>query len=382
MLQHPPLSLYIHLPWCVRKCPYCDFNSHAGAEALPFGDYVRALTADLEQDLPRVWGRPVVSVFFGGGTPSLFPAEWIDAILQAVGQRLSLRPDAEVTLEANPGAVEYDRFAAYREAGVNRVSLGVQSFDDALLQRIGRIHGAQQARQALKDLQASGITNFNIDLMYGLPGQRPGHADRDVDEALGYRPAHISHYQLTIEPNTAFAHRPPTLPNASKTDAMQAACEDRLVSAGYQRYEVSAYARDGRACTHNLNYWRFGDYLGIGAGAHGKLTLPSEGRVVRTAKLRHPKAYIGADSDTGWLAEEKILSAKDLMFEFFLNQLRLARGVHKSDFSPRTGLDWESVQPTAQPLIDRGLLRDQDARLVPTARGYRFLNDLQAAFLP
>ena len=300
MLSLPPLSLYIHIPWCVKKCPYCDFNSHNRPDAIPQAEYVAALLADLEQDLPLVWGRTVTSVFFGGGTPSLFSADSIAAILDGAAARLSFRPGLEVTLETNPGTAEFDRFDAYRRAGVNRISFGIQSFDDGCLARLGRIHDSAQAERAVGMAQDAGFDNFNLDLMYALPGQTLAMALHDVERAVALQPTHLSHYQLTLEPNTVFAAKPPPdLPEDDIAWDMQEHCQAAMAAAGYAQYEVSAHARPGRQCAHNLNYWKFGDYLGIGAGAHGKLTLGAQQQVLRRWKLKHPAAWLAAAGTAG-----------------------------------------------------------------------------------
>ena len=381
-LALPPLGVYVHLPWCVRKCPYCDFNSHAADGQIPADVYIDALLADLEQDLPLVWGRPVSSVFFGGGTPSLFTARQIGRILEVLRARLPLTPGLEVTLEANPGTVEHDRFEAYLEAGVNRVSLGAQSFDDTALRRIGRIHGAAEIDQAIESFERAGLENFNLDLMFGLPGQSLEESLRDIERAIGHRPAHISHYQLTLEPNTAFHARPPLLPDEDTCWQMQQEAAARLSAAGYSQYEVSAWARPGAECVHNLNYWRYGDYLGIGAGAHGKITLPATGEIRRIAKLRHPQAYLRAAAGGGFRAEDRVVAGSERCFEFFLNQLRLRSGVRIADFGPRTGLGWSVARPAVEQALGRGLLEQRADRLVPTDLGWRFVNDIQALFLP
>jgi len=379
---NPPLSLYVHMPWCVRKCPYCDFNSHAVPEKLPAEDYVRVLIADLEQELSRVWGRPVHSIYFGGGTPSLFAAEQVEEFLSAARARLNLWPDIEITLEANPGTIEHDSFSAYAEAGINRVSIGVQSFNDASLGRIGRIHGRSEIEQCLRSLKSSGIMNFNIDLMYGLPGQNLAQSRNDIELAIEANPAHISYYQLTLEPNTAFAANPPELPGDDIAWDMQVAGAGLLEAAGYRQYEISAYAQKGRQSRHNLNYWRYGDFMAIGAGAHGKITRASDRQVWRYAKHRHPKRYFQAVETGDWLADKCLLNSNELVFEFFLNQLRLKHGVYINDFSARTGLSWQLVESRVQQAIDRGLLEIDEDRLRPTGLGWRFVNDIQEIFLP
>ena len=382
MLTTPPLSLYVHLPWCVRKCPYCDFNSHEGRGALPFDAYVDALLADLDHDLPLVWGRPVHTVFFGGGTPSLFPPEFIDRFLQAASARLRFAPGAEITLETNPGTAEHGRFELYRAAGVNRLSFGIQSFDDGCLQRLGRIHDSADADSAVKLAQDAGFDNVNLDLMYALPQQTLAMAERDLERAFALKPAHVSHYQLTLEPNTVFAARPPGgIPDEDTSWDIQEHCQDLLAEAGYAQYEVSAYARPGRQCAHNLNYWRYGDYLGIGAGAHGKLTLGSEQAIVRRWKYKHPTAYLahaGNGAATG--GEERIEPSKR-PFEFMLNALRLVEGFSLADFEARTGLPAASIAPQLRAAVARGWLDIAAGRVRPTDLGRRFTNDVVALFL-
>jgi putative oxygen-independent coproporphyrinogen III oxidase len=381
--QQVPLALYVHLPWCVRKCPYCDFNSHpVPAGGLPQRAYLRALLEDLEFAATDAAGREVSSVFFGGGTPSLFGAESIAAILRRTRELLTVAGDVEVSLEANPGTVEHGAFAAYLDAGVNRISLGAQSFDDRCLAALGRIHAAGEIDAAVAELKAAGLDNFNLDLMYGLPGQTPDDALRDVDRAIALGPQHVSHYQLTLEPGTAFARRPPVLPDDEASFAMLTACQARLAAADYSRYEVSAYSRAGRRCRHNLNYWRFGDYLGIGAGAHGKLTEREPWRVVRTARVRQPARYLAAGRAADRVAETRVVEAHDLAFEFLLNALRLVEGFEASLFEARTGAAWASVSCAMEAALERGLIRcDECGRWAATERGGLFLNDLQALFL-
>jgi len=382
LLRNPPLSLYVHMPWCVRKCPYCDFNSHAVKDDLPAEPYVEALVADLEQELPLVWGRTVQSVYFGGGTPSLFSARQIGNFLAAARARLDLRPDVEITLEANPGTIERDSFSAYAEAGVNRVSLGVQSFDDQLLQAIGRIHGRREIEQSLGSLQASGISNFNIDLMFALPGQGFRQSRTDVELAVSAGPTHISFYQLTMEPNTAFAQNPPRVPDDDAAWEMQQRGLELLEENGYRQYEISAFAQGERACRHNMNYWRYGDFIAVGAGAHGKITTPADSRVQRYAKHRHPKRYLQGLETGDWRAETRVLQDDELVFEFFLNQLRLKQGVRVDDFSVRTGLPWQVVESRVQTALDKGLLEAGNGWFRPTSLGWRFVNDIQQLFLP
>lgn len=381
-LTLPPLSLYVHLPWCVRKCPYCDFNSHAVKGDLPTERYIDALLKDLEQEVPLVWGRTVQSIFFGGGTPSLFSAAQFERLLAGFGALLNIAPGAEVTLEANPGTTERDSFRAYREAGINRVSLGVQTFDDDRLQAIGRIHGRKEIDNAIDSIHRSGIDNFNLDLMFALPGQDTTAAAEDVRLALAAAPTHLSHYQLTLEPNTAFYANPPERPEEDEAWAMQEECAGLLAEAGLVNYEVSAWGRPGLECRHNLNYWRYGDFLGVGAGAHGKITLPAQGEVRKRIRLRHPEAWMAGVHERNSLADDSALEAPDRIFEFFLNQLRLRDGVKKSQFSPRTGLPWSCVQGPIAEALHKGLLEDKGDRLVPTDFGWRFSNEIQALFLP
>jgi len=382
MLIPPPLSLYVHLPWCVRKCPYCDFNSHEARGALPFDAYVDALLADLDHDLPLAWGRVVHSVFFGGGTPSLFPADAIDRFLQGASARLRFAPGTEITLETNPGTAEHGRFGDYRAAGVNRISFGIQSFDDAVLQRLGRIHDSAQADAAVKLAQDAGLDNLNLDLMYALPGQTLAMAGRDLERAFALDPAHVSHYQLTLEPNTVFAARPPEgLPDDDLAWDMQEHCQAMLADAGYAQYEVSAYARPGRQCAHNLNYWRFGDYLGIGAGAHGKLSLGSEQEILRRWKLKHPTAWLAAAGSDAAIGGDEHIAPQQRPFEFMLNALRLVDGFALATFEARTGLPGSAI---AAPLADaeaRGWLHWENGCIRPTALGRRFGNDVIALFL-
>jgi oxygen-independent coproporphyrinogen-3 oxidase len=382
MLSTPPLSLYVHLPWCVRKCPYCDFNSHERRGELRFDAYVDALIADLDHDLPLAWGRTVQTVFFGGGTPSLFPPQSIDRFLQLASARLRFAPDAEITLETNPGTVEHGPFAGYRNAGVNRLSFGVQSFDDGCLQRLGRIHSSGDAERAVKAAQDAGFDNLNLDLMYALPGQTQAMAEEDVRRAVALGPAHVSHYQLTLEPNTVFAARPPAgIPDIDSAWDMQEACQALLAGAGYAQYEVSAWARPGRECAHNLNYWRFGDYLGIGAGAHGKLTLGSEQRVLRRWKLKHPAEYLARAGTAAAIGGDDVLDAGRLPFDFMLNALRLNAGVPMAMFEARTGLPRASIAGQLALARERGWIEPDDERLRPTELGLRFANDAIALFL-
>ncbi|HEY6942767.1 radical SAM family heme chaperone HemW [Dokdonella sp.] len=382
----PPLSLYVHVPWCVRKCPYCDFNSHAQNGALPVDEYVRALLADLDRDLAAfgtaLERRPLASVFFGGGTPSLFPPDAIARVLDGVAARLDLPREAEVTLETNPGTVEHGRFDGYLAAGVNRLSLGVQSFDDDKLRRLGRIHSAGDAERAVRQAQDAGYANINLDLMYALPDQTLEGALDDVARALALEPAHVSHYQLTLEPNTLFAAKPPRLPDEDCAWDMQEACQVALADAGYAQYEVSAYARAGRRAAHNLNYWRFGDYLGIGAGAHGKISDASRTRVVRTTKLKLPRSYLERAERRDAFGTANDVSPVELPFEFMMNALRLEEGVDATLFGERTGLAADAIAAPLSRARARGWMIEDPGRLAATALGRRFLNDVIGSFLP
>jgi oxygen-independent coproporphyrinogen-3 oxidase len=382
MLIPPPLSLYVHLPWCVRKCPYCDFNSHEGKGALPFAGYVDALIRDLDQDLPLVWGRSIHSVFFGGGTPSLFPPEQIDRFLQAASSRLRFAPNLEITLETNPGTAEHGRFDQYRTAGVNRISFGIQSFDDGCLKRLGRIHDSAEAERAVKLAQDAGFDNFNLDLMYALPGQDLAMAEYDLQRAFALQPTHISHYQLTLEPNTMFFARPPQgLPDDDSAWDMQEHCQALLAEAGYAQYEVSAYARPGRQCAHNLNYWRFGDYLGIGAGAHGKLTLGAEQDILRRWKTKHPTVYLAEAGAPASLGGDERIAPERRPFEFMLNALRLNEGFALADFEAWTGLDRDRIAGPLAQAGARGWVAVAGDRVAPTELGRRFTNDVVELFL-
>ena len=374
----PPLALYVHVPWCVQKCPYCDFNSHEAEGTIPERAYVDALIADLQSALPLIWGRPVVSVFFGGGTPSLLSPAAIDELLAAFRALAMLAPDAEITLEANPGTVEAEKFAGFRAAGVNRLSLGIQSFNDDHLKALGRIHGSAEARRAAQ-LAGEHFATFNLDLMYGLPGQSQAQALADVDTALGFAPTHLSCYQLTIEPNTRFAAFPPELPEGDLCADMQEAIEARLAAAGYTNYETSAFAHANWQCKHNLNYWYFGDYLGIGAGAHSKLTLHD--RVLRQMRHKHPKAYLEKIRSGSAVQEESQVEAASLPFEFLMNALRLAGGFHPSLFEARTAQPLSRILPQLKAAEAEGLLSVGPDNIAPTAKGRRFLNVLLERFL-
>lgn len=378
-LVAPPLALYVHFPWCVRKCPYCDFNSYTLSGELAQEPYVQRLTRDLAAQAPQVAGRAVTSVFFGGGTPSLFSPDAIGRVLQSARFHLTLARDLEVTLEANPGTIERGAFREYRSAGVTRVSLGAQSFDQERLTALGRIHSPAETRLAAAELHAADLGNFNLDLMYALPGQEVGGAMRDVEEALSLAPAHLSHYQLTLEPGTVFAAQPPPLPDDDAAAGMLAACGERLGAAGLAQYEVSAYARAGRQCRHNLNYWTFGDYLGVGAGAHGKLTFPERAQIVRTVQLREPRRYLAAADDT---LARRVIDGRELPFEFMLNALRLTGGFDAATFAERTGLDWQEIAAPMEAAIARGLILRTPTGYRPSELGLRFLNDVLLGFMP
>ncbi|HEY1130084.1 MAG TPA: radical SAM family heme chaperone HemW [Roseateles sp.] len=376
----PPLALYVHLPWCLRKCPYCDFNSHevkGNALAADTAEaYLVALRADLEAALPLIWGRPVVSIFIGGGTPSLFNPGQIAQLISDIRARLPLEPGCEITLEANPGTFERERFKGFRQAGVTRLSVGVQSFDDAQLKTLGRVHSATQAREALAEA-AESFETFNLDLMYALPGQTLDDLARELDTALAFRPPHLSIYHLTIEPNTVFATRTPAgLPDSDLASDMLDLITEKTGATGLSRYEVSAYARDGHRCLHNLNYWQFGDYLGIGAGAHSKLSFPN--RVLRQVRWREPAAFM---AQANKVSNEQEVARKDLPFEFMLNALRLKEGVTVTQFLERTGLPMSAIARGLETARGRGLLADDPTRIQPTERGFDFLSDLQQLFL-
>jgi putative oxygen-independent coproporphyrinogen III oxidase len=375
----PPLSLYVHIPWCMKKCPYCDFNSHERRGDVPEAQYVDALIADLEFALPSIWGRRVDTVFFGGGTPSLFSAGAIDRILGAVRARVPLSPDAEITLEANPGTFEQHKFTDFKAAGINRLSLGVQSFDPRFLAALGRVHDDQEARAAGRAaLKIFG--NVNFDLMYALPGQTLGDARADVTTALDFSPPHLSFYHLTIEPNTLFHRHPPQLPDDDAAADIESAVDDALARAGYVHYETSAHAKSGFECRHNLNYWRFGDYLGIGAGAHSKLSFRD--RVIRQVRYKQPQQYMDAVLRGAPLVEDQEVTRDDMGFEFMLNALRLNAGVPIALFAERTGYPFTLVQKGLDAAEQRGLIERDHLHLRPTPLGRRFLNDLQALFLP
>jgi oxygen-independent coproporphyrinogen-3 oxidase len=375
----PPLSLYVHFPWCVRKCPYCDFNSHAVKdEGIPEQAYIAALVADLESALPQIWGRRVHTIFIGGGTPSLITPDGLDELLTAIRMRVQLDPQAEITLEANPGTVDSGRFRAFRQAGVNRLSVGIQSFDERHLQALGRIHGRADAIAAAE----AALTNFeavNLDLMYALPGQTLAEAEADLSTALALGPQHLSCYHLTLEPNTAFAANPPEVPDPDQSADMQDHIEARLAEAGYGHYETSAFAKPHRECRHNLNYWTFGDYLGIGAGAHGKLS--SHEGIVRETRPKHPAAYLAARDSGAFVQERRSIGADELPFEFMMNALRLNKGVPLRLFSERTGLPFEAAEEGLLKARQQGLIEIDDETLRPSAKGRHFLNELLMLFL-
>jgi oxygen-independent coproporphyrinogen-3 oxidase len=375
-----PFSLYVHVPWCVKKCPYCDFNSHALRGEVPEAAYIDALLADLDREVEARFPRTLNSIFIGGGTPSLLSPDSVARLLEGVGARLPLSPDCEVTLEANPGTVEAGRFGGFRQAGVNRLSIGVQSFHDDLLSAIGRIHDARQSRLAVENARDAGFENLNLDLMFGLPGQSVAQALKDVDTAIALSPTHISHYQLTIEPNTLFHRHPPVLPGEEPAWQMGQRCAKRLAASGYARYEISAFARAGHECRHNLNYWEFGDYLGIGAGAHGKISDAASGAVVRSLKHRHPRAYLDAARNGSFDFKRDSCDRDALPLEFMMNALRIVRGFDLDLFVARTGMPATAIQGGLEIARSRKLIRVTDARVEPTSLGLRFLNELLLLF--
>ncbi len=378
----PPLSLYIHYPWCVRKCPYCDFNSHQAKDEIPERDYIAGLIRDLEQHLPAIWGRPIYSIFFGGGTPSLISPDGLDSLLSQLRALLPLTTECEITLEANPGTVEQGRFAEFRQTGVNRLSIGVQSFNDDALQKLGRIHSGSEAITAAESAHAAGFDNFNLDLMFGLPGQDEKGATADLNQAIALAPTHLSWYQLTIEPNTAFAHAPPVLPEDEALWAIQGAGQSLLADRGYDQYEISAYAKSGQRCRHNLNYWRFGDYLGIGPGAHGKLTHCAEGRIERIWKKRHPREWLEATSGEAMIAGRNDIPRGELALEFMMNALRLSEGFETPLFSETTGLPITAAEAPLTRAVELDLVEWDLARIAPTQLGRDHLNALLELFLP
>lgn len=360
----------------MRKCPYCDFNSHEQKTDLPQREYIEALIKDIESELPDVWGRKIVSVFMGGGTPSLFDPEYIAQLISALRARLNLTSDTEITLEANPGTVDFEKFSEFRDAGINRLSIGIQSFDNDLLRRLGRIHDRTQAFRATEAAHAAGFDNFNLDLMFGLPTQTAKHAQSDVRNAIDLAPAHISYYELTLEPNTLFHAQPPTLPNENTLQQIQDSGMKLLAEQGYKRYEISAYAKDGSQCLHNMNYWQFGDYLGIGAGAHGKITNIPQQTITRHAKVKHPREYLASRT----VMEQRTLSEQDAITEFMMNALRLTNGVNTRLFTERTGLPLSSIETQLEQAQEKGLLEPDDLHIRPTQKGLLYLNDLLALF--
>lgn len=376
----PPLSLYIHYPWCVRKCPYCDFNSHTLKNGRSQKRYLQALIDDLTLELPSVWGRPVESIFFGGGTPSLIEPELLADFISQLRALLNLKAATEITLEANPGTFELQRFRAFREAGINRLSIGIQSFDDAKLTALGRIHNAKEAIRAVEMAHRAGFDSINLDLMFALPGQPLSGAQRDLAQAIALGPQHISYYQLTIEPNTAFAHAPPLCPDDDESWQMQQRGIEQLARGGFERYEISAYARAGGQCRHNINYWQFGDYLGIGAGAHGKITSPHPYSVERRWKLRHPDEYMKGSQSEERIAGRKQLSRDDLTLEFMMNALRLVDGFDESLFVQHTALSLLDISERLDRATERGMIRREGDRIVPTDLGINYLNDLLQIF--
>jgi putative oxygen-independent coproporphyrinogen III oxidase len=375
----PPLSLYIHVPWCVRKCPYCDFNSHQKQGELPEAEYIAALLQDLQQDSAYIQGRALHSIFIGGGTPSLFSAASYEKLLAAIQKVVPFGDEIEITLEANPGTFEQEKFSAYRSAGINRLSIGIQSYNDTHLKRLGRIHGGAEVQRAAEIAHKAGFANFNLDLMFGLPAQTTAEACADLSTAIACAPSHLSWYQLTIEPNTEFFSRPPALPHDDAIAEIQESGITLMNDHGYARYEVSAYSKPGRQARHNLNYWEFGDYLGIGAGAHGKATLASNGAIVRTRKTRMPAHYL--DPAREFIAQTNIVAKEELPLEFMLNALRLPGGVPARYFVERAGLPFAALQPAIARLQQRGLLADDPSRLQPTPLGLQHLNDLLLEFM-
>ncbi len=381
-LMPPPLALYIHIPWCVKKCPYCDFNSHQQKNDLPVAEYIAALQRDLEQDLPLVWGRTVHSVFFGGGTPSLFSGAAMSEILAMASSRVRFAPSCEITMECNPGTVEHDRFENYLSAGVNRLSFGVQSFDDGCLERLGRIHNAEKAREAVLKAQDAGFNNINLDLMYALPEQTLAMALYDVEQAIALAPQHLSHYQLTLEPNTLFAAKPPAgIPEMDDAWDIQEQCIALMAEHGYAQYEVSAYAKPGKRCQHNLNYWQYGDYLGIGAGAHGKISSGQSGQILRRWKPKHPETYIANAGTTAGIGGDEFIIEQNRPFDYMLNALRLHDGFSLSDFEYRTGLSRELIAPELQKTFAEQWLSQEGDWVKPTELGMRFANDVMGLFL-
>ncbi|MCF6218161.1 MAG: radical SAM family heme chaperone HemW [Gammaproteobacteria bacterium] len=377
----PPLSLYIHIPWCVKKCPYCDFNSHEMGAGLLQGDYIEALLSDLEQELPRIWGRKVVSIFIGGGTPSLFSPESLDLLLSGVRARVNLLADCEITLEANPGTVEAGKFSEFRSVGINRLSIGIQSFNDDMLRRLGRIHGRREAIAAAEQAHDAGFECFNFDLMFGLPGQNIKIAAQDIATAIDLQPAHLSYYQLTLEPNTLFHHQPPVLPVDDAVWAMQQQGQQALAQGGFGQYEVSAYAQNGMQCRHNSNYWQFGDYLGIGAGAHAKISDANQQSITRSWKIKQPAMYLGVASSPAVLGGEQVLGRADAGLEFMMNALRLKAGFNTELFAQHTGLPITQVEGALKRLEQKGLIEWGLNTIKTTEHGWRYLDSVVGEFL-
>jgi len=378
----PPLSLYIHFPWCIQKCPYCDFNSHELRTDLDEKAYIDALINDLDQELPSFWGRSISSIFMGGGTPSLFSPESIDRLLSELRARLSFAPNIEITMEANPGTIELGKFNEFNSAGINRLSIGIQSFNDDKLKSLGRIHGRKEAVRAAEFAHDAGFNSFNLDLMYGLPNQSLAEAVDDIETAIALEPKHLSHYQLTIEPNTFFHHQPPSVPDDDRLWEMQEACQTRLAKNGYAQYEISAYAKDGYQCQHNLNYWQFGDYLGIGAGAHGKLTNAPEQNISRSWKVKQPKDFLNNAINEKRISGQKTLSRQEAAFEFMMNTLRLNEGFQTETFQQHVGLPISIIEKQLKQAEEKGFISWELKRIKPTDMGRQYLNTLLELFIP
>ena len=378
----PPLALYIHFPWCVQKCPYCDFNSHELKKELDEKKYINALINDLEQELPLFWGRSISSIFMGGGTPSLFSPESIDRLISELRARLTFAPNIEITMEANPGTIDLEKFKEFSAAGINRLSIGIQSFNDEKLKNLGRIHGRKEAIRAAELAHDAGFNSFNLDLMYGLPYQSLSQAVDDIETAIALEPKHLSHYQLTIEPNTFFHHQPPTVPDDDKLWEMQEACQASIAKHGYAQYEISAYAKDGYQCQHNLNYWQFGDYLGIGAGAHGKLTNAPEQKINRSWKVKQPQDYLDKATSEKRIAGEKNLTRDDAAFEFMMNALRLNNGFETEIFQQHVGLPISVVEKALKQAEEKNWISWNLKRIKPTDTGRQYLNNLLELFMP
>jgi len=375
-----PLSLYIHIPWCIKKCPYCDFNSHEAKNTIPEERYIDALIKDLENELPHIWGRSIESIFIGGGTPSLFSSEGIDRLLRSLRERLNIRPSTEITMEANPGTFEQKKFSGFRKAGINRLSIGIQSYNDNHLKKLGRVHDSKEALKAAKIIQTAGFDNFNLDLMFGLPNQTINEALDDLNQAIAAKPNHISWYQLTIEENTLFHYSPPPVPNDELIWDIQQQGQKRLKEAGYEQYEVSAYAKKQQQSAHNTNYWEFGDYVGIGAGAHGKITMP-DGSITRHTKFRHPQEYMTKALSDQARSSEKRLKKDDVIFEFMLNIARLKTGFTAELFEKRTWLSFSEIEEKITTLVSDELLIHDNQRFYPSKKGYLFVNDIVNRFL-